>query len=160
MQDSGGQELAARSPSGSTARSHLPDVSSVPSPSGLQKASPLTPRENAGAKLRASTDGGPYSQRLVGAVGPSPSERLPAYGGAAAERAGFASEATGSSREQRSGSRLTRPAMTATAATQVTFQDPIESERIFFQFLMRYFYCRSHICIFLHKLRHHARLQL
>jgi len=30
----------------------------------------------------------------------------------------------------------------------------------FFQFLMLYFYCRSHICIFLHKLRHHARLQL
>jgi len=74
-------------------------------------------------------DGGPRPRDSAAAS--RPTERLPAYGSATADRRGLPPDGSGQS-EPRGGGGVgtSRPVMSsaASAAAQVTFQDPIESE--------------------------------
>ena len=132
--------MVARSQAGTTARSNLPaDGTSTTSSAQLtpsqQKPSPSAPRVNIGSKVRSPVDGGPRPQQGMVAVTTRPSERLPAYGSAMSERRSLPPDGSGTT-DQRGSGAPTRPAMTAaaaaTAATQVTFQDPIESKSVCF----------------------------
>jgi len=120
------------------ARSNVPaDGSSTTvcakSASGQQKPSPLASRGGAGSsKPRSPVDGGPRPPQS--AVPTRPTERLPVYGSAMADRRSLPPDGSGQV-EQRGGSGASRPMMTAmnaasAAAAQVTFQDPIESEYV------------------------------
>ena len=124
-----------RSPAGSTSRSNIPaDGSSTSvsakSASGQQKPSPSAARGSIGSgKVRSPVDGGPRPQQP--AVPTRPAERLPVYGSAVGDRRSVPPDGSGQT-EERGGTGTSRPMMSssaaASAAAQVTFQDPIESE--------------------------------
>jgi len=137
VQETGAQEAVARSQAGTMSRSNLPadgtcTTTSAQSASSQPKPSPSLPRVNVGGKLRSPVDGGSYPQVSAGTsttVMMRPSERLPVYGSAMSDRRSLPPDGSGS--DQRS-SGPTRPTTTmpaaATAASQVTFQDPLESK--------------------------------
>jgi len=83
-----------------------------------------------GGQLRSPVDGGPRPQQSAGRPGTvtsRPSERLPVYGSAMSDRRSLPPDGSGTT-EQRTRPTMTAAATTAAAATQVTFQDPIESK--------------------------------
>jgi len=131
--------LAFHSQARTMARSNLPadgTCATSSAQSSQQKVSPTVPRGSVSSKLLSPVDGGsrpPQSAGGTGTVSTRPAERLPVYGSATSDRRSLPPDGSGSA-EQRSSSSTTRPTMSAsaaaTAAIQVTFQDPIESKSL------------------------------
>jgi len=129
--------VAVRSSSaGPMSRSNLPAdgtsaTSSALSASSQQKPSLSSSRASSGVRMRSPMDGGPRPQSSTGSA--QPTERFPVYGSTTtSDRRALPPDGSGNSDHQRSGNGSSRSTMaaltTASASTQVTFQDPIESE--------------------------------
>jgi len=127
--------LVIRSQAGTMARSNLQADGTCTTTESAPSQQKPSPRGNVGSKLRSPVDGGLHAQRPdgPGTVSTRLTERLPVYGSATSDMRSVPPDGSGSVEQHSSGStpRLTMTATAAaTAASQVTFQDPIESKYI------------------------------